>query len=177
MILKWIIFSLLCQKTQQKGINHITIPAPDFHILKKKRAKKVSLTIPNRFSMINLTKSIHYIFRVNLNDPVDVRIFQNQFWNWGVYISSNFDWSVLVVDRASGFSCNWRFVVKIKQIKVCTIPSSNDGFETLSTISKPWNEKKLLCGSLFGSISGEEAVGMFEIIDKTIFYIKILWSI
>ena len=73
------------------------------------------------------------------------------------------------------FYHHWRvqFGVKIKQLRVCTIPSSNDGFETLSTISKPWNEKKLLCGSLFGSISGEEAVGMFEIIDKTIFYIKI----
>ena len=119
--------------------------------------------------MINLTKSIHYIFRVNLNDPVDVRIFQNQFWNWGVYISSNFDWSVLVVDRALDFSHHWRvqFGVKIKQLEVCTIPSSNDGFETLSTISKPWNEKKLLCGSLFGSISCEEAIGMFENINKT----------
>ena len=150
------------------------------HFEEKKRAKKVSLTIPNRFSMINLTKSIHYIFRVNLNDPVDVRIFQNQFWNWGVYISSNFDWSVLVVDRALDFSYHWRFqfgveIVEIKQLKVCTIPSSNDGFETLSTISKPWNEKKkLLCGSLFGSISCEEEIGMFENITKRIFYIKIL---
>ena len=117
-----------------------------FPHFEEKRAKKVSLTIPNRFSMINLTKSIHYIFRVNLNDPVDVRIFQNQFWNWGVYISSNFDWSVLVVDRALDFSHHWRFQfsVKIKQVKVCTIPSSNDGFETLSTISKPWNEKKVI---------------------------------
>ena len=125
--------------------------------------------------MINLTKSIHYIFRVNLNDPVDVRIFQNQFWNWGVYISSNFDWSVLVVDRALDLSHHWRFQfgVKIKQLEVCTNPSSNDGFETLSTISKPWNEKKLLCGSLFGSISCEE-IGKFENITKRIFYIKIL---
>ena len=127
------------KKKRYRSYNNTSSLFPQFW--RKKIWKKFHCTIPNRFSMINLTKSIHYIFRVNLNDPVDVRIFQNQFWNWGVYISSNFDWSVLVVNWALDVSNYYRFRVEIKQLLVCTIPSSNDGFETLSTISKPWNEK------------------------------------